>query len=68
MAFLGFIISQGDRALVAGSWLGLRVLALQPWGPLSKYPLEAWQLSLRRGAGWEGPHSPHTLDPGGAPV
>ena len=24
------------RPLMAGSWLGLRVLALQPWGPLSK--------------------------------
>ena len=31
-----FIISKGDRALMAGSWLGLRLLALQLWGTLSK--------------------------------
>ena len=32
----GFIISKATRPLMAGSWLGLRLLALQPWGPLSK--------------------------------
>ena len=63
----GFIISKGDRALMAGSWLGLRLLALQLWGPLSKQALGN-RAAVPEGDSWEGPHSPDTLDPGGAPV
>ena len=32
----GLLSAKAIRPLMAGGWLGLRVLALQPWGPLSK--------------------------------
>jgi len=32
----GLLAAKATRPLMAGSWLGLRLLALQPWGPLSK--------------------------------
>ena len=63
----GLLSAKVTRPLMAGSWLGLRVLALQPWGLSANSPLETGKLSLRRG-GLKGPHSPHTLDPGGGPV
>ena len=56
----GFVISKGDKPLMAGTWLGLRVLALQPWGPLSKQSLGNRAAVPEEGAGWEGPHSPNT--------
>ena len=45
---------------MARSWLGLRVLALPPWGPLSKKSLGNRVAVPEEGAGWEGPHSPNT--------
>ena len=63
----GLLSAKATRPLMAGSWLGLRLLALQLWGPLSKQALGNRAAVPEEGAGWER-HTPPTLDPGGAPV
>ena len=56
----GLLSAKVTRPLMAGSWLGLRLLALQPWGPLSKQSLGNRAAVPAEGEGWEGPHSPNT--------
>ena len=56
----GLLSAKATRPLMAGSWLGLRLLALQPWGPLSKQSLGNRAAVPEEGEGLEGPHSPNT--------